>query len=78
MGLLAVANLAVSKSGMWGRGDSGTWLRIFTIFSTFHRISQNPRLLIVTALYSGFIFLVCTMRNKGIVNIYSIVYYSSS
>ena len=41
--------------GTWGRGDvgkgdSGTWRRIFTICLTFHHISQNPGLLIVTAL----------------------------
>ena len=33
-----------------GLGDSGTWRRVFTICLTFHHISQNPRLLIVTAL----------------------------
>ena len=44
-----------------GRGDSGTRGRIFTICLNFHHISQNPRLLIVTALYPGFKFLICTM-----------------
>ena len=47
--------------GTWGCGDSGTrgrvnsgmWGRIFTICLTFHHISQNLRLLIVTALYPG-------------------------
>ena len=48
-------------SGTWGREDSGTrgrvnsgmWGRIFTICLTFHHISQNLTLLIVTALYPG-------------------------
>ena len=31
-----------------GRGDSGKWRCIFTICSTFHHISQNPRLLVIT------------------------------
>ena len=47
--------------GTWGRGDSGTRGLIFTICLTFHHISQNPRLLIVTALYPSFKFLICTM-----------------
>ena len=47
--------------GTWGRGDSGTrgrvnsgmWGRIFTICLTFHHISQNLCLMIVTELYPG-------------------------
>ena len=46
---------------MWGLGDSGKWRRVFTICLTFRHISQNSRRLIVTALYPGFKFLVCTM-----------------
>ena len=47
--------------GTWGREDAGTWRGIFTICLTFHHISQNPRLLIVTALYPGvrFSFVQC-------------------
>ena len=40
-------------SGTRGRGDVGTWGHIFTICLTFHHISQNLRLLIVTALFPG-------------------------
>ena len=39
--------------GTRGRGDAGTWGHIFTICLTFHHISQNLRLLIVTALFPG-------------------------
>ena len=59
-------DLGRGDSGTWGRGDVGTWRlgdsgrvnsgmwgRIFTICLTFHHISQNLRLLIVTALYPG-------------------------
>ena len=40
-------------SGTRGLGDVATHL---TICLTFHHISQNPRLLIVTALYPGLSF----------------------
>ena len=60
-GLGDVGTWELEDSGTWGLGDSGTrgrvnsgmWGRIFTICLTFHHISQNLCLLIVTALYPG-------------------------
>ena len=46
-----VGTRGLRDSGTWGRGDAGTRGRIFTICLTFRHISQNPGLLIVTALY---------------------------
>ena len=61
-----VGTWGLGDSGTWGRGDAGTrglgdsgtwrrgtWGHIFTICLTFHHISQNLRLLIVTALFPG-------------------------
>ena len=64
---VSISGTGTQGQGTWGLGDVGTWrlgdsgTRIFTICLTFHHISQNPRLLIVIALYPGFKFLVCTM-----------------
>ena len=43
----------VGDVGTRGRVNSGMWGHIFTICLTFHHISQNLCLLIVTALYPG-------------------------
>ena len=48
-----VGTWGLGDSGTRGRGDVGTWGHIFTICLTFHHISQNLRLLIVTALFPG-------------------------
>ena len=48
-----VGKWGLGDVGTRGLGDSGMWGRIFTICLTFHHISQNLRLLIVTALYPG-------------------------
>ena len=50
-GHVEVGKWGLGDLGTRGLGDSGTWRRVFTICLTFHHISQNPRLLIVTALY---------------------------
>ena len=42
--------------GTWGRGDAFLpFVQLFIIFQ------KSPRLLIVTVLYPGFMFLVCAM-----------------
>ena len=48
-----VGTRGLGDSGTRGLGDSGTWGHIFTICLTFHHISQNLRLLIVTAFFPG-------------------------
>ena len=52
-GLGDVGTRGRGDSGTRGRGDVGTWGHIFTICLTFHHISQNLSLLIVTALFPG-------------------------
>ena len=48
-----VGTRGLGDVGTRGRVNSGMWGRIFTICLTFHHVSQNLRLFIVTALYPG-------------------------
>ena len=82
-GLGDVGTRALGDSGTWGLGVSGTWGRgdvgthfyhLFNFSSYFTKSSSVDRSCVVPRLKS----LVCMMWNRGLVNIYSIVYYSSS